>query len=74
MQASVVTGSEIHNRKEMQIVMKIEFSTENVKIVGTAMILARTENVVHLAALPVLESHLHALKNFPAEEQRLFST
>ncbi len=50
------------------------FSTENVKTVGTDTILARTENAIDLAPLPVLESHLHALKNFPAEEQCLFST
>lgn len=64
----------MYDRKEIQILMKIVFSTENVKTVGTDMILARAENAIDLAALPVLESHLHALKNFPAEEQCLFST
>lgn len=38
------------------------------------LILARAEKKIHCAALPVLESHHHALKNFPGEEQSLFST
>lgn len=75
-----LTQNHFRNAKKITVcehpgLQDLRYTTgRNVKTVGTDMILARAENAIDLAPLPVLESHLHALKNFPAEEQCLFST